>query len=368
MPQFAMLAYTNTKFLGVFCVVVLHVAMIWGCRNRCVGGKETPSERAKVVLGQHLFYDTRLSANNTKACATCHAPQFAFSDGYRRSSGIYADETKHNSPSLLQVAGRRSLNWADPYLHSLEVQMLRPLFGTSPTEMGAKSKEAIIYRRLATDSLYSQLFAKAYPKQSNPIHFTHIRQCIALFLSTLKSCNSPYDAYQRSLDTTHFGFLAQRGAQLFFSDRLGCGTCHNGTNLDTPTRGDFFANIGLYNCDNMNTYPSNDLGIAEVTHRKGDNGKFRIPSLRNVAITAPYFHDGTSETLYEVLQTYENGGRNIIYGNCVGNGQLNVLKDARLRQFSLTSAERQQIVAFLHALTDTSYLQNTSFNNPFGTQ
>lgn len=329
--------------------------------NEACNTKETD---IKILLGQHLFYDTQLSANNTKACATCHAPQFAFSDGYRRSSGIYADETKHNSPSLLNIADRKTLNWAEPKLTSLEKQMLRPLFATTPTEMGAKNHETIIYQRLAADSLYRQLFANAYPQSSKPINFDHIIQCIALFLRSLKSHNSPYDTYLQTGDTTQFSYWAQQGQKLFFSTQVGCSNCHNGTNFDTPIKGQHFANIGLYNCNNQATYPKHDTGIAETTQKKVDNGKFRIPSLRNVALTAPYFHDGTVATLNEVLDIYQNGGRNISYGDCKGNGKLNPQKDPRLRHFSLTPAQKQQIIAFLYTLTDTSYLQNANFINP----
>lgn len=358
---------SNTKIASLLLVLILLYIQISFSYPKTTSSiyKACSTQKAKITLGQYLFYDTRLSANNTKACATCHAPQFAFSDGYRRSSGIYADETKHNSPSLINIAERQSLNWAEPNLKSLEVQMLRPLFGTSPTEMGAKNHETLIYQRLSTDSLYRQLFAKAYPHRSNAINFEHIKQCIALFLSNLKSHNSPYDVYLRTSDTTYFNHLAQKGLKLFFSDRLGCGNCHNGTNFDTPIKGTHFANIGLYNCNHNNTYPNNDLGIAEITQKKADNGRFRIPSLRNVALTAPYFHDGTVATLNEILHIYENGGRNLTYGNCTGNGQLNTYKDKRLRHFSLTTTEKQQLIAFLHSLSDTSYLQNKQFINPF---
>lgn len=361
----------STRLIVLCCfalLIYLSIAFSYIKQTNAIDNKvcNTTQTAIKTTLGQHLFYDTKLSANNTKACATCHAPQFAFTDGYRRSSGIYADETKHNSPSLLNIADRKTLNWAEPNLTSLEKQMLRPLFSTTPTEMGAKNHENIIYQRLTTDSLYRQLFAKAYPKSSNPINFDHIIQCIALFLRSLKSYNSPYDTYLQTGDTTNFNYMAQKGQKLFFSDQLGCSNCHNGTNFDTPItttiKQPHFANIGLYNCNNA--YPPNDFGIAEITQKKADNGKFRIPSLRNVAITAPYFHDGTAATLNDVLNIYQNGGRNVTYGNCKGNGKTNPQKDHRLRHFSISSAQKKQIIAFLNALTDTSYLQNANFINP----
>jgi cytochrome c peroxidase len=319
---------------------------------------------AQVKLGQYLFYDTRLSANNTKACATCHAPELAFSDAYRRSSGLYADPTRHNAPSLLNIDSRSSLNWAEPHLHSLAEQMLRPLFATNPSEMGAKGYENIIYERLKADTLYTKLFQQAYPAQNNPIHFDHIISAIAQFLRTLKM-PAALNNYANCdhISNTQQKQLAQQGYQLFFSERLNCFACHNGTNLDQPMQGETFANIGLYNCNNA--YPADDFGIAEKTNQAHDNGKFRIPSLRNVALTAPYFHDGSTATLSEVIDMYQNGGRNMDYGNCMGNGKQNPNKDKRLRTFTLTPSEKQQLIAFLHSLTDTSFLQNPNFTNPF---
>lgn len=339
--------------------------------EREVDRKNDSLSKAKIQLGQYLFYDTRLSANNTKSCASCHAPELAFSDGYRRSSGIYADQTRHNAPSLLNVGSRHSLTWADPHLHDLEKQMLIPLFGTDPIEMGAKGHEKTIYERLEQDSLYRQLFQKAYPKHQNPISFDHIIACIASFLRTLRSQQALFETNnQNEIDLENKDtnkcengnkdslnlndtpkILIKKGQKLFFSKRLNCAACHNGPDLGNPEQGQAFANIGL-----QNLLPhKNDKSIPKKRTKTANKGQIRIPALRNVAITAPYLHDGSVANLSELVDLYQQIGQ-------LPN------RDPRLSIFTLSNDEKQQLIAFLHSLTDTSFLKNPNFLNPFAQQ
>lgn len=318
-------------------------------------------DSAKIQLGRYLFYDTHLSANNTKSCATCHAPELAFSDGYRRSTGIYGDNTQHNAPSLLNLNTYTAMNWATPHLQTIAQQVVRPLLDTIPLEMGAHGNEQRIYATLAADSLYANMFAKAYPNVAQAIHFDHIVESISLFVNTLQSRNSLIDRHNMSPKYLLPPEVA--AGKALFEGKAGCATCHSGKDFNTPVQGSHYANLGLYNCDNG--YPKEDYGIAEYTQKAEDNGKYRIPSLRNVAITAPYFHDGSATTLSEVLQIYENGGRKVENGACIGDGRNNPNRDKRLPIVKFSAAEKQQLLAFLYALTDTSYLHNKNFMNPF---
>jgi cytochrome c peroxidase len=321
----------------------------------------TTIDSTKAQLGRYLFYDTRLSANNTKSCATCHAPELAFSDGYRRSTGIYGDNTQHNAPSLLNLNTYTAMNWATPHLQTIAQQVVRPLLDTIPLEMGAHGNEQRIYARLATDSVYATLFPKAYPNTTQAVHFDHIVESISQFVATLQSRNSLIDQY--NLSPNHLLPPEVAAGKALFEGKAGCATCHSGKDFNTPEQGSRYANLGLYNCNDG--YPKEDYGIAERTQKMEDNGKYRIPSLRNVAITAPYFHDGSAATLKEVLQIYENGGRKVESGTCIGDGRNNPNRDKRLPVVKFSVEEKQQLLAFLYALTDTSYLRNKAFMNPF---
>ena len=322
---------------------------------------EADSEPLKA-LGHRLFFEPRLSANGQKSCASCHDPVFAFSDGYKRSVGLYGDHVLRNAPSLINVKDRFALTWAADTLRSLAQQMRRPLFGTHPPEMGALGHEEEILRKIAGDRYYKQAFRSAFPDEKDPVHFPNIIRAIAAYEKALVSYNHAYDRWLDHKDTSHFGYREISGMNLFFSDRLGCGNCHNGRNLDEPDRGFEYANVGLYHCAEL--YPSKDWGLFQATGDSLDIGRFRIPSLRNVALTAPYFHDGSAETLSEVLDIYSRGGRVNSTGDCRGDGKDHPNRDGRMQEFELTDAEKSDLLRFLHALTDTSFLKNPYFRNP----
>ncbi|MBK7230761.1 MAG: di-heme enzyme [Saprospiraceae bacterium] len=314
-------------------------------------------------LGHHLFFDQQLSPNSAKACASCHEPQFAFSDGYKKSVGLYGDHVIRNAPSLINVRDRFALTWANDTLTSLEQQMLRPMFGDTPPEMGVKGHEELVLKNIAKRKEYLEAFARIFPNDQAPINFINIIHAIASYEKKLISYNSPYDRFLESKDTVEFGYRAKRGMDLFFSDRLSCGNCHNGRNLDEPDRGFEYSNVGLYFCDEW--YPNKDMGLFSITKDSIDIGRFRIPSLRNVALTAPYFHDGSTESLDEVLEIYSRGGRINLLGDCKGDGSLHPNRDPRMADFTLTKEEKTDVLHFLFALTDTSYLANPYFRNPF---
>jgi len=314
-------------------------------------------------LGHHLFFDFQLSPNGAKACASCHDPQFAFTDGYKKSVGLYGDRVVRNAPSLINVQDRFALTWANDTLISLELQMLKPMFDGNPPEMGIKGHEDFVLKKLSKRKEYIEAFTRLFPNDQDPINFNNIIEAIASYQKKLISYNSPYDRYLETKDTLEFGYRAKRGMELFFSDRMSCGNCHNGRNLDEPDRGFEYSNVGLYFCNEW--YPSSDLGLFSITNDSIDIGRFRIPSLRNVALTAPYFHDGSTESLDEVLDIYSRGGRVNVLGDCKGDGSLHPNRDPRMNDFTLTKDEKVDVLHFLFSLTDTSYLANPYFRNPF---
>ena len=322
----------------------------------------------KQELGRYLFFDNRLSFNSTKSCGSCHDPAMAFTDGYRRSVTAAGENLKHNSPSLVNAALLHYFDWANPSVTTLEKQHQRPLFGKEPVELGANADEKKILQKLRSDSLYKVLFTAAFPGEKDPFDFDHIIPAIADFVRSLSSFQSPYDRFTKG-DSAALGISAKEGMQLFFSKRLNCTSCHPPplfttasltTNIDS-----IYFNTGLYNLMNKDAYPEMDNGLRSITQKTGNDGRFKTPSLRNLALTAPYMHDGSVNTLDEVITIYSEGGRNIQSGPLAGDGRQNRNKDKRLIGFSMSKKERQDLTAFLFCLTDSSVLVNRAFQNPF---
>jgi cytochrome c peroxidase len=323
-----------------------------------------PMSEAKFQLGRHLFYDTRLSGNGTQACATCHMQQFAFTDAARRSTGSTGRRHPRNSQSLANTAWNTSFNWADPNITTLEAQLQRPLFGTALVEMGIAGQEAIVLRRLRHDPQFVALFKAAFPIEPDPIHLENITAALATFVRGLVSFDSAYDRHAAG-DVTAMSDAAVRGMTLFNSDRLKCAQCHSRFNFTAATSSTpAFFNTGLYNVDGKGAYPPDNAGLISITNNPRDMGKFRVPSLRNVALTAPYMHDGSMDTLDEIIRYYARGGRKIEQGENAGDGALSPLKDPRIAGFSVSDEERRDLIAFLTALTDESLITNPRFSDP----
>ena len=324
--------------------------------------------KAMIETGRHLFFDTRLSYNNTRSCGSCHDPKFAFTDGYRRSITANGDNVKHNAPSLVNISFQNYFDWANPGVTTLEKQHERPLFNEHPAELGAKGNETLILKRIKADTGYQKKFAEAFPGVKEPISFSTIISSIAAFVRTLQSSNSPYDKFIKG-DTAVMSLSAKAGMALFFSARLNCSSCHTAPLFTlatiTKNKDSIYLNTGLYNVLNKNKYPEDDNGLQTFTNNPADNGKFKIPSLRNVALTAPYMHDGSINTLEEVIDMYTNGGRQITAGPSAGDGKNNNLKDKRIKGFVLLPVERKQLLDFLFSLTDSAVLTRPAFQNPF---
>jgi cytochrome c peroxidase len=276
-----------------------------------------PMTAEKVEVGRYLFYDTRLSVNQTISCASCHLQALAFSDGRSLSPGATGELTTRNSMALVNVAYNATYTWANPNLVVLERQIVIPMFGEHPIEMGITGHEDEIMQRFRQDRRYQTLFAAAFPSDADPFSFGNINLALASFVRTLISGNSPYDRYLQG-DQDALSEPAKRGMDLFFSEGLECHHCHTGFNLTLSTQianSTFverpFFNTGLYNLNGTGGYPIGNTGIHEITNKAEDMGKFRPPTLRNIALTAPYMHDGSIPTLEEVIRVYMDGGRNI---------------------------------------------------------
>ena len=312
---------------------------------------------AKVRLGRQLFYNTRLSGNGTYACASCHQQKLAFTDGRPRALGSTGQAHARSAMSLANVAFNASYGWADPKTRTLEAQMAVPMFNEQPIEMGIKGNEKAILARLTSDPAAARLFEGAFPGQ--PVTLDTMVKAIASFERTIISVSSPLDRYLYRDDRTALSREAKRGMALFFSDRLACAQCHAGFNLSGPTVHDgstdaapTFHNTGLFNLDGRGAYPATDRGVFDTTHVPSDMGRFRAPTLRNIAVTAPYMHDGSMATLAEVIDHYASGG------------VLSPVKSVRLRGFAITDAERNDLIAFLNSLTDQEFLSNSALGKP----
>lgn len=336
--------------------------------------EDNPMSAAKVALGRYLFYETRLSGNETQSCASCHQQDKAFTDGKTVAIGSTQQAHPRNTQSLVNVAYIPTLTWANPGLGRLEQQILIPLFGEDPVEMGLAGKETLALVKLAKDSRYQKLYQDAYPNEKNPFTVGNTAKALAAFSRTIISGNSPYDRYVYQKDSAALSPAALRGMTFFFSERGECHHCHGGFNFSDSAshQGSTFAgtpfhNTGLYNLDGRGAYPKGNRGVYEITGKAQDMGKFRAPSLRNVALTAPYFHDGSAKTLAEVIRSYEAGGRNITAGKDQGDGRNNPYKDGFVQGFKLTDAERKDLIAFLESLTDETLATNKALSNPFKT-
>lgn len=334
--------------------------------------RDNPMSVAKVELGRHLFYDRRLSINNTMSCASCHLPEQAFADGKRVPEGATGTLLLRNSPGLQNVAYLSTYTWGNPVLETLEQQVVVPLFGDNPIELGTGEDLAGILARLAADPVYPALFSEAFPGQVEPISRAAIIYAVASFTRSMISGDSPYDRYAYGKDSAALSDSAKRGMELFFSERAECYHCHSGVNLtnafrarDSASIERVFENNGLYNVGNAGTYPANNPGLYEFTGKPEDHGKFRVPPLRNLSFTAPYMHDGSVATLEELVDMYARGGRRITEGPLAGDGALNPHKSSLVRGFNLSAQDRADLLAWLRSLDDPGFGANPRFADPW---
>lgn len=283
---------------------------------------------SKERLGEKLFFDPILSKDNSVSCASCHKPEFAFADSSAVSLGVGGTKGVRNSPSVTNLSGRPTLFW-DGRSSSLEDQAMQPII--NPVEMNLPIAEAV--ERLQKDRTYATLFQQIFnapPNQKN------LLAAIASFERTLETANSPYDRYIGG-DDHAISEAAKRG-RLLFIGKANCNNCHSGEDFTA----DRFKGIGLFNGEDLK-----DAGRFDVTKNPEHLGHFKIPGLRNVALTAPYMHNGMFKTLKEVIKYYNNPDEVIKNGK---NRDLSLSKP-----LGLTAAEIDELEAFLTTLTDDRF-------------
>ncbi len=332
--------------------------------------EDNPLTAEKVELGRRLFYDKRLSENGRQSCASCHEQVRAFTDGRAQSVGSTSELHPRSSMSLTNVAYLSVLTWGNSVMESLERQASVPIFGREPIELGLID-EAMLVERLREEPYYEAAFAAAFPEEAEPFSLKSVVQALASFQRTLISGRSPYDKWLRR-DETALSSAAKRGFELFNGHPFECFHCHGGFNFtdsvryqgnaDVPPQ---FHNTGLYNVDGKGAYPAPNTGIHEVSQRPEDMGRFRAPTLRNIAVTAPYMHDGSIASLGEVLDHYAAGGRTITSGPHAGVGSANPYKSELVPGFEMTEQQKADLIAFLESLTDGDFLTDPRFSDPW---
>lgn len=333
---------------------------------------DNPMTDDKVELGRHLFYDTRLSVDESMSCASCHPQQRAFSGRRPRAVGATGQEHSRTAMSLTNVAYNASFNWANPHINSLEEQALIPMFGDEPVELGLHNIDGVWQQRFRDDPGYEEMFQRAFPEADTLVTFEQVTRALASFERTLISGNSDFDRYTYRGEESAMSKSARRGMALFFSERLECFHCHGGFNFtaDVDHQGNVFSspsfhNTGLYNYDHLGSYPPDNRGLYEFTGRERDMGRFRAPTLRNIEYTAPYMHDGSIETLDGVIDHYEAGGRTVDSGPYGGDGSQNPFKSPFMVGFRLTDEEREDLKNFLQSLSDPDFIDDPALSDPF---
>lgn len=330
--------------------------------------ENNPITVEKVALGRHIFYDKNLSFNRQQSCASCHDQGLAFGENIATSVGSTGEKHRRNAQALVNVAFNKTLTWSHDGITSLEQQILLPMFGEEPIELGITGNEKEVLARFK-EGKYPALFEKAFPGEE--IDFPQIVKALASFVRSLVSLNSPFDRYAYYAEDNAISESAIRGMNLFFSEKLECHHCHGGFNFTQSTFHEAqiidrrpFHNTGLYNVAKDKGYPSKDKGLAEITTLTRDDGRFRAPTLRNIEFSAPYMHDGSIATLSEVLDIYAAGGRNIATGIYAGDGSIHPIKSQFVRGFVMTDQDKEDLLAFLATLTDKSFLTNPEFSDP----
>lgn len=283
----------------------------------------------RIEMGRYLFYETALSKDSSLSCGSCHIQEAAFADHHAISVGIAQRIGNRNVPTLANI-GYHPYLFAEGGSPSLEMQMIGPI--NSESELGFNTKKLI--ERLEKDPFYDSLSQTAYGRKMDLFTLT---RSIGAFQRSILSGNAPYDQYLNG-DSSALAPQQIKGMKLFFSDKWACKTCHSGHLLSNFS----FENIGLYK-----VYP--DKGRILVSMDSLDEGKFKVPSLRNIALTYPYMHDGSLASLEEVIEHYNTGGK----------GHHN--QHPSIRPLHMTEEEKKQLLAFFTSLTDSTMLSNPAY-------
>lgn len=307
-----------------------------------------------IALGRVLFYDRALSINNTVSCGTCHKQSLAFADNSEFSTGFANKLTNRNSMAILNSANNNNMFWDSRASSPFEMSLM-PVF--NHIEMGMESDEMLV-NKLKTKSYYSDLFNKAF--NNTEITKEKISTAITHFVSSIFSKQSKFDKGQLN-EFKDFSSVEILGKNLFFSSELKCSECHAGNNFSAP---DFPG--GAYGFSSFG--PGKDfgprgtanIGLEMVYKDNGrGNGMFKIPSLRNIALTAPYMHDGRFKTLDEVLDHYSHGIQNH------PNLDHKFLRNNQVKKLNLSESDKYALKMFLNTLTDYKLISDKKFSDPF---
>ncbi len=291
---------------------------------------DNPPTTETIALGRRLFYDPILSADNTVSCSTCHSPSHGFSDARAVSLGVQQQPGTRNSLTALNSVYFHQEFW-DGRAASLEAQVEGPV--QNPAEMGNSFRG--VEKKLNADPSYRVQFAQAWGP--GPIQFQMVEKSIASFERTLVSGNSPFDRWKYGHDENAVSAAVKRGFVVFTAQQKGnCAACHSVGADSALFTDNKFHNIGV----GVDFGKFKDDGVFSVTHNVNDRGKFKTPSLRNIALTAPYMHDGSMKTLKEVMDFYIGGG----------NSNSNLDSEVHKLDF-LTRGERSDLLEFLNSLT-----------------
>ncbi|MCI5081929.1 MAG: cytochrome C peroxidase [Saprospiraceae bacterium] len=311
---------------------------------------DNPMTEEGVALGRMLFYDPILSSDGSMSCSSCHKLNNAMTDINQFSVGVQGIEGFRNSMPLFNLAFTDAPFFWDGRSVTLEEQALIPV--EDHTELNESWPNVI--RKLAEHPDYPKLFREAFGiERTSEITKELAVKAIAQFERSIVSFNSRYDRIVQ-LNDGWFTEAEKRGRDLFFIEpnsqddtHPGCSHCHSGSNLTN----NLFMNNGLDDVDELDQFA--DKGRGAVTGNVFDNGKFKVPSLRNIALTAPYMHDGRFQTLEEVLDHYSAGGHGVIN------------EDVNIRPFPLDEQQKSDLITFLEMLTDTSFVNNPAYASPF---
>ncbi len=285
---------------------------------------------ARWELGKKLFFDEIMSRDNSISCASCHQPNLSFSDNQKQSFGVEGRIGKRNAPSLANVAYHPYLT-REGGVPTLEMQVLVPLQEHDEFDFNIVD----LSERLLADDEYTEMSYTAYDRPPDPYVIT---RALACFERSLISGNSFFDQFTQH-DILHvMNEKAQKGMDLFFSSRTQCAACHGGFNFTNYA----FENNGLHE-------EYEDPGRFRLTQKDSDKGMFKVPSLRNIAMTAPYMHDGSLPSLRAVIEHYNKGGAH--HPN----------KSKLIKKLNLSEEEKQHLILFLESLTDRTFIENPNF-------
>ncbi|MDD5051352.1 MAG: cytochrome c peroxidase [Sulfuricurvum sp.] len=294
---------------------------------------DNQADKVKIELGRKLFYDADLSINGTMSCATCHEQRRAFTDGNKVHPGALDDPGKRNVPALANVGSYKNLTWAHNHLSGLAEQSLMPIRGTDPIEMGMSTHEEEIGKRLSQNECYRKMFTIAFSEEKGSINLSTVSRALESFEKTFISNDSLYDQKIKSnqpLPTKE----SEAGKKLFFGAAK-CNSCHSAP---------LFSDDDFHQVQPQ-TQAANPLmkdnGLSDVTGNLKDKNAFRTPSLRNAALTSPYWHDGRAKTLSEAIRKH----------------------DLKMNQ-TLSDRDIAKLIAFIDTLSDISFVNNPKYTKP----